>query len=75
MRNPTDYTEQIKKSCPTWSYDHLIRCNRYIKETTKYEYKNIEACIALYKKTFVDSQLVTTKEINKLTASKEYSIA
>lgn len=74
MRNPTDYTEYIKKSYPTWSYDHLIRCNRYLKITNKYEEKNIDACIALYKKTFVDSQIVTTKGMDRLNVSKEYSI-
>ena len=75
MRNPTDYTEQIKNAYPAWSYDHLIRCNRYLKETTKYKEKNIDACIALYKKTFVDSEIVTTKGMDKLKGSKEYSIA
>ena len=31
MTNQTDYTDQIADMYDDWSYDHLIRCNRYCK--------------------------------------------
>lgn len=31
MRNSTDYTDQICELYSDWSYDHLIRCNRFCK--------------------------------------------
>jgi len=31
QKNQIDYTDQIKDMYDDWSYDHLIRCNRYCK--------------------------------------------
>ena len=31
MRNEIDYTDRIKDMYDDFSYDHLIRCNRYCK--------------------------------------------
>ena len=31
MRNEIDYTDKIKEMYDDFTYDHLIRCNRYCK--------------------------------------------
>ena len=75
MRNPTDYTNHIKEAYPYWSYDHLIRCNRYLKIYLPNSGQTINQCIELYKNSNVQNKVITAQGIAKLSAGKSYLIA
>ena len=52
MRNEIDYTDRIKDMYDDWSYDHLIRCNRYCKMYVD-QHRDITQAVKNYRSAFM----------------------
>ena len=55
MTNQTDYTDQIAGMYDDWSYDHLIRCNRYCKNYVNQD-QDITDAVKTYRAAFMKVQ-------------------
>ena len=53
MTNQTDYTDQIADMYDDWSYDHLIRCNRYCKIYVD-QHRDITQAVKNYREAFMN---------------------
>ena len=53
MRNEIDYTDKIQGMYDDWSYDHLIRCNRYCKIYVD-QHKDIAQAVKNYREAFMN---------------------
>ena len=53
MRNEIDYTDKIQEMYDDWSYDHLIRCNRYCKIYVD-QHRDITQAVKNYREAFMN---------------------
>jgi hypothetical protein len=48
-----DYTDQLKRMHNDWSYEHLLRCNRYCKLYVD-QHQDIATAVCNYRQAFMN---------------------